>query len=66
MLQSILSKPNWEEKINDIEIVNKWKTEIINNNLNPLIIDICIQLLKEYLSKKNHKYSTYNDDFFDF
>src|SRR5437870_5070179 len=59
LIDIITRKPKWEEKINNAEIVAKWKKELGEQNVNSTVLDLVIALLKNY---KNVKSNEYEDD----
>jgi len=59
LIKLILSKKSWETKIYDEDIINKWKNEFIKQNINPIIINLVIELLKKYTNNKNKSEEEY-------
>lgn len=59
LLTLITSKPNWQTKINDPKILKKWLAEFSQQNINPVVLDLVISLLKQADQVKN---TTFNDD----
>ncbi len=47
IITTITSKPDWETKINDTTIVNKWKEELQQQGISETILNNVIQLLKK-------------------
>jgi len=58
LINDIISKPNWQNKIKNPNIINKWKVELMNNKYNPYIIDVIVKLLEEYNHTSNINYKT--------
>ena len=51
LLNIIINKPNWEQKIRDQQIVTKWKDEIgkqYSSKSSSILVDLIIDLLKQY------------------
>ena len=44
--QAVMNKPDWKEKINDKEIVAKWKKEASEQEVREEVFDYAIQELK--------------------
>lgn len=60
LVNTILAKPNWESKIDDPKIIQKWKSELVKQGGKESYIVCVINLLKDYLKKKDIK-DKYND-----
>jgi len=56
LINIITSKPNWETKITDAKIVKKWKSELVQQNVNEIYLDLVIDLLKQYQKSKENEY----------
>lgn len=59
LINIITSKPNWSEKINNIEITTKWRGELIQQGINEKYLDLVIDLLKNYKTKEYKEDDTY-------
>jgi hypothetical protein len=62
VIKSITNKKEWEKKIDDPKITNKWIAELKKQGLNNKVGETIIQMLKEYNSYGKDKY--YEDDSF--
>ena len=62
LIKSITSKPNWESKIADTKIVNKWKHELAAHDVNDKILDLVLELLRDFL-KKPSEYSDMDESY---
>lgn len=60
IISSIILKPNWNNKINNTTITNKWKQELLLQNENEIIIDFAIKYLKNISTNYLNKF--YEDD----
>eukprot|EP01040_Poterioochromonas_malhamensis_P007192 gene7192-7763_t len=47
IITTITSKPDWENKINDAAIVNKWEEELQQQGVSNVILERVIELLKK-------------------
>lgn len=63
LINLITVKQNWETKISDKKIVKKWRQELANQNVNDAVLDLVIDLLKNYKNIETKKYSDYDDDY---
>jgi len=59
LINLITSKENWQTKINDPEIVKKWKKEAKEQNISKNLLNLTIDLLKKYNLKNSE---TFEDD----
>ena len=51
LIKIITDKPNWQNKINDKTIVDKWKSELQAIDINPICIDLAIDILKDHVTQ---------------
>jgi hypothetical protein len=67
VIQSIINKPKWETKIENPSIVRKWRTELRDQgaNLPEKGLDTILELLQQYKSKGEKKYTNYDDKNYD-
>jgi hypothetical protein len=49
LIQAITMKPNWETKLKDITILNKWRQEFEDQGVNRNVIQIVFDLLQKNL-----------------
>jgi hypothetical protein len=61
ILNSIISKPDWTNKISDDRIINKWISELQANGIDDKKINILIKLLNQI---KDNKYNIENFNWF--
>jgi len=57
LISLITAKPNWENKINDVTIVNKWKDELKTQGVKSIFLDLVIDLLRNYKNSHNKHYN---------
>jgi len=73
LINIITSKPDWSTKINNKSIVEKWSTELLKQDVDPIILTLVIKLLQNYKSESEYddcddykwalKLGTHPDDF---
>ena len=56
LINIITKKPGWEKKITKPDIVKKWKNELKSQGVNEKFLNIVIELLNEYKTKKSKEY----------
>jgi hypothetical protein len=60
LLNLIINKSGWETKITDKKIVNKWRQELAAQNVNDAVLDLVIDLLKNYKNIGAKKYGLFD------
>lgn len=61
LINLITNKPNWQNKITDKKIVNKWRQELAAQNVNEAVLDLVIDLLKNYKKVDTKDYTEENN-----
>lgn len=56
LINIITKKHDWKVKINDVNIIKKWENELKDFSVNPNILDLVIQLLKQYILVDSNEY----------
>lgn len=62
LINLITKKPDWEKKIANPKIVQKWKNELLNQNVNPEVLERTLDLLRIYNTNVAGKETYYEDD----
>lgn len=62
LIDIITIKKNWQQKINNNKIINKWTEELIKQNVDINLFQITIKLLQKSILIDKHTY--YDDDSF--
>jgi hypothetical protein len=62
IINLIRNKPDYERKLNNNEIVSKWKNELVSQGANLHVVNTAIKLINEQLKIKNKE--DYQEDFF--
>mmetsp|Transcript_3299 Transcript_3299/g.3613 ORF Transcript_3299/g.3613 Transcript_3299/m.3613 type:complete len:494 (+) Transcript_3299:73-1554(+) len=55
IITTITSKPDWENKINDAAIVNKWEEELQQQGVSNVILERVIELLKKSTASNEYE-----------
>jgi hypothetical protein len=64
LINLILKKPEWTNKIDEPQIVGTWRVEAAAQNINPNVFACVIELLKEYkMTQAADKYSRDNAEY---
>lgn len=65
LIKIILAKPEWQTKMNDSEIVDKWQAEIVAQGISEHVFKCTLDLLKSYEKITRVQYDEDNDDAFE-
>lgn len=64
LIKIILAKPEWQTKMNDAEIVEKWQAEIFAQGISEHVFKCTLDLLKSYDKISKLEYDDDDDDAF--
>jgi hypothetical protein len=64
LIKIILAKPEWQTKMNDEEIVEKWQAEIVAQGISEYVFKCTLDLLKSYDKISKVQYDDDDDDSF--
>jgi hypothetical protein len=64
LIKIILAKPEWQTKMNDAEIVEKWQAEIVAQGISEHVFKCTLDLLKSYDKISKVQYDEEDDDSF--
>ncbi len=65
LISLILSKPEWQTKMANSEIVGTWRQEIVAQGINPKIFDCILALLQDYKKSTTSQPQYHNERNFD-
>ncbi len=60
LINEIINKPDWEKKIDDPAIVERWEVEVKKQGLDPVILLRILDLLRIYRNTKDTEYDEYD------
>jgi hypothetical protein len=63
LIKIILEKNEWQTKINNEEIVQTWRTEVIDQGISLQVFECTLDLLKSYKKSSENVYESMDDEF---